>query len=388
MLMKREDLWVVASVLLLSAGCTNATTAPRTNVAPVTGLRAVEVVSGLSSPVHLTAPAGDGRLFVVEQAGRIRIVESGALRTQPFLDISGKISSGGERGLLSVAFDPQYATTGYFWVNFTDPGGNTRVERYRVSSNPNVADPASSTLVIAIDQPYANHNGGQLAFGPDGMLFIGMGDGGSGGDPQNNAQNRASLLGKMLRLDVRSTTPYVIPTNNPWRNTAGARAEIWSYGLRNPWRFSFDRGTGMLYIADVGQGKWEEIDAVSATSAPLNFGWRLTEGPDCYNPSNCDRTGITPPVLSYSHDDGCSVTGGYVYRGTRLAGLEGRYFYSDYCGGWLRSFVFANGVVTEQKDWGIGAVGGVQSFGEDASGELYILSSNGRVYRIEAAPAP
>jgi glucose/arabinose dehydrogenase len=366
--------------------CGDGGTDPGPDPTPVAELRVVEVAAGLTGPVHLTAPAGDARLFVVEQPGRIRIIEGGVLRPTPFLDLTAVVGVGGERGLLSMAFDPQYATTGFFWVYYTDRDGDIRIERYRVSSNANVADLSSASLVLTVEHSqFSNHNGGQLAFGPDGMLYAGTGDGGSGGDPSNNGQNRATLLGKLLRLDVR-TAPYVIPPDNPYRTSTTFRPEIWAYGLRNPWRFAFDRTTNLLYIGDVGQGQWEEIDAIAAATAPVNYGWRIMEGGQCFQASTCDRAGLTLPVHTYSHADGCSVTGGFVYRGTRLSGLQGRYFYADYCAGWLRSFFLQNGSATEHKTWAIGSVGSVLSFGEDSAKELYILSGNGKVYRLEAQP--
>jgi glucose/arabinose dehydrogenase len=359
-----------------------ATTTVRYAVLPDDVTLGVEVVAaGLSSPLYVTSPPRDPRLFVVEQVGRIRIVANGALLATPFLDVRSRITSGGERGLLSVAFHPSYATNGFFYVNFTDLQGNTRVERFRVSSDPNVADAASSTLILAVAQPYANHNGGLVMFGPDGMFYIGMGDGGSGGDPLGHGQNRNSLLGKMLRIDVDGTPPYGIPSTNPFVGQASVRPEIWATGLRNPWRFSFDRTAGQLYIADVGQGSREEINAVSATQAGLNYGWNVMEGSACYSTANCSRTGLTLPVLDYGHSVGCSVTGGYVYRGTRIPEIVGRYFYSDYCSGWLRSFRLVNGVVTAEREWSVGALGAVSSLGEDANGELYVTNTN-TVYRI------
>ncbi len=338
------------------------------------------VASGLTAPLYLTAPTGDPRLFVVEQLGRIRVIEGGALRPTPFLDISNRVSYGGERGLLSVAFHPDYATNGYFYVDYTDPAGDTRVERYRVSSDPNVADPASAKLILLVDQPYANHNGGLVVFGPDGKLYVGLGDGGSGGDPQGNGQNRGTLLGKLLRIDVDAGDPYAVPADNPFVGVSGARGEIWAYGLRNPWRFAFDRAGGMLYIADVGQSSQEEVDVVPATHGGLNFGWNIMEGDECYGAASCNRSGLTLPVLAYGHSDGCSITGGYAYRGQQIPSLQGHYFYSDYCTGWLKSFRF-DGAIKDQRAWGLG-LGSVLSFGEDATGELYVLSANGKVYRL------
>ena len=347
---------------------------------PAGTIRLEQVDGRFRNPVYLASPPGDSRLFIVEQAGRIRIVKNGQALSEPFLDIADRVRSGGEQGLLSVAFHPDYRTNGYFYVNFTDRSGDTRVERFKVSANPDVADPASSKLVIGIDQPYANHNGGLVMFGPDGMLYVGMGDGGSGGDPHGNGQNRNALLGKILRLDV-SSEPYGIPVGNP---RTGGRAEIWAIGMRNPWRFAFDRQTGLLYVADVGQNEIEEIDVESATEPGLNYGWNIMEGDHCYRSSSCDREGLVMPKVTYNHSGGaCSVTGGFVYRGRRIPSLAGHYFYSDYCAGWLKSFRMMNGAVTDRRDWKTSEnLGHVVSFGEDSSRELYILTEGGKVLRI------
>jgi len=348
-------------------------------------LRLQPIASGLDSPLYLTAPAGDSRLFIVEQPGRIRIVRDGQLVARPFLDIAGRVSSGGERGLLSVAFHPQYTSNGFFYVNYTDRNGDTRIERYSVTADPNVADPASGKLLLSIKQPFSNHNGGLNLFGPDGMLYIGMGDGGSGGDPMGNGQNRNALLGKLLRIDVDGGDPYAIPPDNPFAGQTGARQEIWALGLRNPWRFSFDREANLLYVADVGQNRWEEVDVVPAGAGGLNYGWNRMEGTHCYGTPTCDQAGLALPVLEYGHDQGCSVTGGYVYRGKSIPSIVGQYFYADYCQGWVRSFKYANGAATEPREWAVGAVGNILSFGEDAAGELYLLAGNGRAYRIAGA---
>jgi glucose/arabinose dehydrogenase len=353
---------------------------------PVTSLQAVEVVAGLSAPVHVIAPPGDTRLFVVEQAGRIRIIRDGTLLARPFLDITALVRSGGEQGLLSVAFDPLYASSGFFYVNYTDRSGDTRVERYRVSADPDLADAASAKLILGIDQPYANHNGGLVAFGPDGMLYIGMGDGGSGGDPHNHGQNRGTLLGDLLRIDVRTGDPYGIPADNPFTKDPAARPEIWAYGLRNPWRFSFDPPSGLLFVADVGQNQWEEINAIAAATAGANYGWRVMEGRHCFNPTSCNPSRYVRPVHEYTHAGGCSVTGGHVYRGTLLTGLQGHYFYADYCDGWVRSFRVKGGRAVDHRDWALGTLGRISSFGQDAAGELYIVSHSGRVYRLEPEP--
>jgi glucose/arabinose dehydrogenase len=350
-----------------------------------TGLRLEPVASGLQSPLYLTAPARDPRLFIVEQTGQIRIVRDGQLLANPFLDIRSRLRSGGEQGLLSVAFHPDYASNGFFYVNYTDRQGDTRVERYRVSADANVADANSAKLILTIQQPFANHNGGLNLFGPDGMLWIGMGDGGSGGDPLGNGQNRQSLLGKMLRIDVNGGDPYAIPADNPFVGRTDTRPEIWALGLRNPWRFSFDRVANLLYIADVGQGRIEEIDAVPVRSAGYNFGWNMMEGSECYRPANCARTGLTLPIYDYPHAEGCSVTGGAVYRGQRMPNLAGHYFFADYCQGWIRSFRYDGSAVREPRQWVLENAGRVLSFGEDAAGELYVLVDRGSVYRL--APA-
>lgn len=374
-------------VLALSAACNESTAAGPTPPAPpdsTAEFTLIPVASGLSQPLYLTAPAGDERLFVVEKTGRVRIVKNGSVLGTPFLDLSDSISNGSEQGLLSMAFHPQYASNGFFFVDYTDASGDTRVVRYTVSTaNPYAADPASAKLILAVEQPFANHNGGLLLFGPDGKLYIGLGDGGSGGDPQGNGQKLSTLLGKILRIDVDEGDPYTIPSDNPFVGRADARGEIWAYGLRNPWRFAFDAATGRLYIADVGQNAWEEVNVVPADEGGLNFGWNVMEGAHCYGASTCDQSALTLPALEYSHAEGCSITGGNVYRGTLVPGIVGQYFYSDYCTGFLRSFTFDGGTASTPIAWDVGDIGSILSFGEDAAGELYVLSSNGTVYRAE-----
>ena len=370
--------------LLALLGCSNT---PATAPPPTSDtLKLVPVVtSGLSSPVYLTAPTGDtARLFVVEQGGQIRIVQHGQLLPTAFLDIHTRLVSGGEQGLLSVAFHPNYGANGFFYVNYTDLNGDTRVERYTVSAaDSNLADTTTHKLILFVPQPYTNHNGGLVMFGPDGMLYIGMGDGGSGGDPENRAQHPDSLLGKLLRIDVDHGDPYAIPPNNPFATSGGA-PEIWALGLRNPWRFAFDRSAGLLYIGDVGQGAWEEVDVEPASQGGLNYGWRLMEGAHCYNPTNCSSAGLVLPAVEYDHSNGqCAVIGGFVYRGARFPALAGQYFYADLCAGWVRSFTYAGGAVTGQTSWTLEpSPGSPLSFGEDSRGELYVLSSGGTVYRI------
>jgi glucose/arabinose dehydrogenase len=333
------------------------------------------VESGLGDPVFVTH-AGDrsGRLFVIEQPGRIRIVANGTLAPAPFLDISSRVLSGGERGLLGLAFHPAYARNGRYFVNYTRrPDHFTVIAEYRVSSDPNVSERAER-VVLVIEQPsYTNHKGGMIAFGADGFLYIGMGDGGSGGDPQNRAQNPQELLGKMLRIDVNRGSPYAIPPDNPFVG-GGGRAEIWALGLRNPWRFSFDRQTRELWAGDVGQGAWEEIDVIRRGG---NYGWRIMEGAHCYDPPQCDRQGLELPVAEYAHDSGrCSVTGGYVYRGTAIPRLAGMYVYGDYCSGEIFGLRGATRRVLLDTNLRI------SSFGEDQAGEVYVVDYEGGVYRL------
>jgi glucose/arabinose dehydrogenase len=316
------------------------------------------------------------------------VVKGGALLPTPFLDISGQVSNGSEQGLLGLAFDPQYASNGRFVVNYTNPAGDTRISTFRVSAgNADVADPASEHVILAVAQPYPNHNGGQVAFGPDGYLYIGLGDGGSSGDPQHHAQDRSELLGSMLRVAISvDGTGYTVPADNPFVGQSGVRGEIWSYGLRNPWRFSFDRATGDLYIADVGESRYEEIDVTARTAGGgQNYGWNVMEGKHCYGTASCDQTGLVQPALEYDHGQGCSVSGGYVYRGTAVPALAGTYLYSDFCQGWVRSFRWQNGTASDQRDWPALRPGGsVPSFGEDSAGELYVIDAGGSVYRVVA----
>lgn len=382
-----------ASAVVAAMGCESSTSSVGPGPGPGPGDSAALqlITSGLSSPVFVTAPSGDtARLFVVEQGGTIRVLRHDSLLGTAFLDVSGHISAGGERGLLSVAFHPQYAQNGQFYVYFTNPNGDIRVVRYVVSADPNIADSMSGdTILKAFHETYDNHNGGLLLFGPDGKLYAGLGDGGSGGDPSGNGQNLDTLLAKMLRIDVDGGTPYAIPADNPFVGHAGERGEIWLYGLRNPWRFSFDRTTGDLYIGDVGQDLWEEVDVLPAGSPPGgNYGWNVMEGLHCYGAAACNMSGLALPVIEYGHTEGCAITGGYVYRGSRVPALSGLYLYGDYCNGWVRSFRYAGGAATAARDWPSLAVsgGGLSSFGEDARGELYLTSLSGRLYRIVAHP--
>jgi glucose/arabinose dehydrogenase len=371
-------------------------------------------IGNLASPVHLTnAGDGSGRIFIVERDGRIRLVKNGSLETTPFLDISGHVLSGGEQGLLSVAFPPDYAQRQRFYVYYTQMNGNNVVARIHVSGNPDLADASSEEQILELPHPFqTNHNGGQLAFGPDGYLYIAPGDGGGGGDPYGNAQNPASLLGKVLRIDVEgkipTTTPdspykiflplvgsgtglpYSIPPDNPFTNQPGYRPEIWALGLRNPWRFSFDSATGDLYIADVGQNEVEEVNFQPASSAGgENYGWNILEGSLCYNPpSGCTPpANYTAPVVEYSHgtndSNGCSITGGFVYRGTAYPDLQGIYFYADYCQGRIWGLKLEN--FAGQSQLLLDTNYNPSSFGEDENGEVYLVSLSGQVYKLTGA---
>jgi glucose/arabinose dehydrogenase len=340
-----------------------------------------EVVGGLASPVGL-AQAGDGseRLFILEQSGVILIWQNGALLSQPFLDIRQRVgSNGSERGLLGLAFHPQYAQNGYFYINYTDLSGNTVIARFQVSNDdPNVAQTDSETQLLYVRQPFANHNGGEVSFGPDGYLYLGLGDGGSAGDPNGNGQSLATFLGKILRLDVNGGAPYAIPPDNPFAN-GGGLPEIWAYGLRNPWRFSFDRLTGDLYIGDVGQNSWEEIDFLPAGSpGGTNFGWNIMEGFHPYQGATPANVVLTPPVVEYGHDMGCSVTGGVVYRGERLPAWQGVYLFGDYCSGNVWGLL-----QDAQGNWQSRLLfetrARITSFGEDEAGEVYMVDYGGTI---------
>ena len=341
--------------------------------------------SGLSNPVCI-ANAGDSRLFVVDQAGYIRIVDSdGMVRTQPFLDIRDRVTFGGERGLLGLAFHPDYKTNGFLYLNYVGAGDITNISRFKVNSgNPEQADPTSELKLMTITQPFSNHNGGTLCFGPDGYLYIGMGDGGSGGDPGNRAQNLMNHLGKMLRIDVNNGNPYAIPTSNPFYNSTGTLPEIWSLGLRNPWKFSFDRLTGDLWIADVGQNAIEEVNFQVATShGGENYGWRCYEGNQTYNSSGCAAASTLKfPVYTYPQGPECSVTGGYVYRGNVSSVYYGHYFFADYCSDriWTLYKVAENWV---KEDFGRFTGNSFSTFGEDSRGQLYVAGrESGKIFRV------
>ncbi|MFN8376551.1 MAG: PQQ-dependent sugar dehydrogenase [Anaerolineae bacterium] len=349
----------------------------------------VEVASGYDNPLGVTN-AGDERLFGMEQLGRIWVIDNGEELLDPFLDISdllpADVFSGAytERGLLGLAFHPNYQENGIFFIDYTDVDGNTVIARYQVSAaDPNVADPASATTILTVPQPFANHNGGQLGFGPDGYLYIAFGDGGDQGDPYGNAQNLGSMLGKILRIDVNAAT-YSVPEDNPFVGVQGAAPEVWAYGLRNPWRFSFDRATGDLYIADVGEWLWEEVDYQPAESTGgENYGWEYYEA-DLLRDPQPPAAQVTMPVITYPHSEGCSISGGYVYRGLELPELWGVYIYGDYCSGKIWTSYLTNAGTWETS---LFMTTGYQisSFGEDVNGELYLVDYKGGIYRLEAA---
>lgn len=378
---------------------TMATPQPTAAATPLSSIEAIAlepvITEGLSQPTYLTH-AFDERLFVLEQAGLIRIIENGQLLETPFLDITNRVGSlASEQGLLGLAFHPNYAKPGApgegsFYVNFTDIGGDTHIARFSVlPDDPTRADPESEVQYLFVDQPFPNHNGGMLAFGPDGYLYVGLGDGGSANDPLNAGQDLTNFLGKVLRLDVDSAADsYAIPENNPFAGATGALPEIWAYGVRNPWRFSFDRTSGDLYLADVGQSLWEEVNFQPAASAGgENYGWRTMEGTHCFEADTCDQTDLVIPIFEYPHAQGCSITGGYVYRGALHPEMNGNYFVADYCVGtiwrlfpqdnrWLSDVVLDSDLI-------------ISSFGEDVNGELYVLNyGTGGVYRIVPGDTP
>ncbi|GIV01124.1 MAG: hypothetical protein KatS3mg014_2739 [Actinomycetota bacterium] len=389
----------LAALALLAAGCGGASSPTPTAASPPSpseptpnapaspggsGPRLGEVrlglerVAVLDQPVAMAVRAGDDALYVAEKPGRVV-----ALGDEPrvVLDLTGRVSTGSEQGLLGLAFSPDGR---FLYVDLTDPAGDTRILEYRVG--PDGPDPASEREVLRVDQPYANHNGGQLVFGPDGYLYVGLGDGGSAGDPEGRAQSLGTLLGKILRISPRPEggRPYGIPPDNPFVGVPGARPEIWAYGLRNPWRFSFDRATGELWIGDVGQGSWEEIDVLEPGRGGANLGWDLLEGSHPFEGSGGDARTVMP-VYEYPHDGAvCAVTGGYVYRGEAIPALRGAYVFGDFCGGALEAIALREGRAPTHRELGP-VVPNLASFGEDAAGELYALSLAGPVYRLVPA---
>jgi glucose/arabinose dehydrogenase len=383
---------VLPACLAIALGCGSPKPPPAS-----AGLGAEMLLSGLDRPVRLVSPPGDDRLFVVEQVGRIRVYDRDGGDRGVFLDLTGQTVAGGERGLLGLAFSPDYADDGRFYVNYTNRDGDTRIMRYRVSTaDPDRADPGSAVLVLAVDQPYGNHNGGMIAFGPDGLLYVGMGDGGGSGDTGNRAQDGGTLLGKLLRLDVSPPAGYVIPADNPFVGGA-PRDEIWALGLRNPWVFDFDTATGDLWIADVGQDAWEEIDfAPAGEPGGRNYGWRLMEGTACFDPpSGCETAALVLPVHVYAHGGDpfrCSISGGCVYRGTAVPSLAGRYLFADFCSNqiWALTPRAGGGAAPAVEELTAelqppGGYAGIAGICRDGAGELYVLDvAGGRVVRIIA----
>ncbi len=405
-----RPLSLLAALVLLVSACASPSATPARSTAPSTAISTVpaggspgsslpgstipplptgpdtlkleQFTKGLDAPIGVTSAGdGSGRLYVNEQPGRVRIVGAdGSLQAQPFVDLSDRISSGGERGLLGLAFHPKYADNRRFFVDYTDRDGNTVVSELHASADGASADASSEKVLLQVKQPFANHNGGQLAFGPDGDLYIGLGDGGSGGDPHGNGQNTSVLLGKLLRIDVDATPAdgkaYAIPADNPFVSGGGA-PEVWAYGLRNPWRFSFDVETGDLYIGDVGQGQWEEIDRQPAGSpGGANYGWNVMEGRHCYQGAACDQRPYLPPIAEYSHDGGnCSVTGGVVYRGSAQPDLQGIYVMADYCSGRVFTLNVNEGTITPKQVAQVDAA--ITSFGTSDDGEIYATDQRG-----------
>ena len=350
-------------------------------------LALVEVASGLNSPMLATAPKGDARLFIAERGGDIRILKNGAVNASPFLSVAG-VSTCGEGGLLGLAFHPDYPSNGRFFVHYTAPSGSSvqsRIVEYGATPSSDTANSTPVRTILTLEQPRCNHNAGSISFGKDGYLYIPFGDGGKQGDPDGNAQNSHSWLGSVLRIDIDGGVPYAIPPGNPYNGTNGAR-EVWANGLRNPFRSTFDRQTGDLYIGDVGHHDWEEVSVGPNGVAGVNYGWPIMEGNACFDPPvGCNPSGLTAPAITYStHDEGRSVVGGYVYRGTAIPNLGGTYFYADFFSDWLRSFRLVGGVATDQRDWtsSIESVNSVAGFGEDGSGELYVVSISGSIYKI------
>lgn len=368
----------VAATTTTSSTTTTTTTLPD----PLQGLALETIAVGLERPTFVAAPPGDGRLFVLEAVGRIRLVEDGSLLPEPFLNIRNKVGSISiEQGLLGLAFHPGFDSNGRLFVYYTDRDGTSTIAEYSVGDDPNRLDPTSERVLLTIEQPDVRHNAGMLEFGPDGLLYVSTGDGGAGG-ASVHGQDPATLLSAILRIDVDGLAPYSVPTDNPFVGGGGA-PEVWAYGLRNPWRFSIDATEGLMYIGDVGQESREEINAVPLEPAGYNFGWPSVEGTACFFERGCDPAEYTLPVLEYTHDEGLSVTGGYVYRGAAIPELAGHYFYADWVREWIRSFRLVDGAVTEPQDWTSELQPGqINSFGVDGAGELLIATWDGTVARI------
>lgn len=385
-----RDVWVRLGLILLVAsgivGCSsNSSSPPPSTGGPPPPLTLNSVVSGLTNPVDLQFPNdGTGRFFVIQQTGSIRVGSNGALLATPFLDISSRVHFSGEMGLLGLAFHPQFTQNHKFYIHYDRLLGSqiqSVIAEYQISAaDANQADPGSERILLTVNQPFGNHKGGQIAFGPDGFLYIGLGDGGSENDPQGNGQNLQTLLAKMLRIDVDHTSSglqYAIPADNPFA-AGGGLPEIWAYGLRNPWRFSFERGTGRLFAGDVGQNKYEEIDILQSGG---NFGWNVMEGMHCFNPpTGCNMTGLILPIAEYDHTEGDAVMGGYVYKGTAIPNLPGAYIFSDFGSGTIWALTESSGTWTRTKLLSSGR--SVSSFGQDVAGEIYVVDYSGNILKL------
>jgi glucose/arabinose dehydrogenase len=368
-----------------------AATATATSTAtPISSIGLVPFAEGLR-PLVLLSHAGDGsgRVYAVEQEGFVRVGDAdGTFETEPFLDIEARVGYGGEQGLLGLAFHPDYATNGRLFVDYSDGQGDNVIAEFARNVSGDGANPDSERVLLTIEQPFANHNGGMLAFGPDGYLYVSSGDGGNAGDPLGSGQDLGSRLGKILRIDVDTANgPYGIPEGNPFAGVNGALPEIWSYGLRNPWRLSFDRTTGDMFVGDVGQGSYEEVNAEPAGVGGRNYGWNEMEGPVCFGGPDCDRTDLTLPAATYGHRDAnCSITGGYVYRGTSEPGLVGTYLFADYCSGTVWGIDAAAAVAGGPLEPIVLADSGINvtGFGEDEAGEVYLVGAGGEILRVTA----
>ncbi len=350
-------------------------------------IRLDEIASGIPFPVFATSIPGDDRIFVLERQGRVVVIDETGLRTDPFVDLTDRVGSGGiENGLLGMAFHPDYSSNGRLFLYYTDTDLDSRLSEFSTTgAGAGIVDRETESILFEVDQAGIRHRAGMLQFGPDGYLWSALGDGGLGDD---SSQDLSSLQGNILRLDIDGGDPYAIPVTNPFPGTDDGRDEIWAYGLRNPWRYSIDFETRLIYIGDVGQASWEEVNVASIDDAGLDFGWPNFEGSDCYQPSDgCGMTGWEEPTLKYDHQTGCSISGGYVYRGTAIPEMVGHYFYADWCNGMIRSFKYDNGQVTDEHDWTtmLAGAGQVASFGIDGSGEMLVVDSNGTIYRIVKA---
>lgn len=383
-----HSLGLLVMLLLVTAACQSEQELLRgPSAEPVTAIALEPIATGLKRPVAAAHVGGD-RFFVAEKDGLVRIVTAGAVLPEPLLDLRDRIATdGSERGLLGLAVHPDFASNGLLYVVYTNLDGDTEIVRFVVSAeNPDYADPDSARLILFVEQPFGNHNGGQLLFGPDGYLYIGLGDGGAVGDPFRHAQDPGTLLGAILRLDVDEQEPYTIPPDNPFVAERGAHGEVWAIGLRNPWSFGFDRVTGDLYIGDVGQEGPEEINAQSAEQSGVNYGWPILEGSRCYEAEQCRSRGLQPPIFEYPHSDGCAVVGGRVYRGTQFPALTGNYFFADYCLGRIWTLRTDPVTMKWQRTLVYELTSPLSNFVESADGELFVLDySDGILYQIQAA---